>query len=107
MGWTAQKHAIRNKHNHAGIAFVCAMHNTRRMPSYDEMTTAEAMARLNVKEPSTISRWVKDGKLAPSRRLGEGPRARFMFWRSDVDALAAEIAADLRARAAALEEGAA
>jgi hypothetical protein len=73
------------------------------MPQHEELTTAEVMARLNISDPSTISRWVKDSKLTPSRRLGDGPRARFMFWRTDVDRLAADIAADLRARADALE----
>jgi hypothetical protein len=73
------------------------------MPYFDEMTTAEAMARLRISDPSKISRWVKAGKLTPSRRLGDGPRSHFLFWRDDIEALAADIAADLRARAEALE----
>jgi predicted site-specific integrase-resolvase len=76
------------------------------MSPFAEMTTAEAMARLNVKQPSTISRWVRDGRLTPSRRLGDGPRSKFMFWRADVERLADEIAADLRDQLAALEHAA-
>lgn len=58
-------------------------------PPTDEITSREALAILGLKSPSTISRLVAAGKLTPSRKLDVGRRGTFMFWRHDVDRLAA------------------
>lgn len=55
----------------------------------DEITTREALQILGYSEPSTISRYVKLGKLKPSRKL-PGRTGSFLFWRADVERLAAE-----------------
>lgn len=59
------------------------------MPPTDEITTREALALLNLREPSTISRYVADGKLTPSRKL-PGRTGAYMFWRADIERLAAQ-----------------
>jgi hypothetical protein len=65
------------------------------MPPTDEITTREALEILKLKEPSTISRYVAAGKLVPSRKLPRKTGA-YLFWRADVERLAA-----LRAEATA------
>ena len=57
-------------------------------PPTDEIVTKEAMRILGISQPSTISRYVRDGKLTPSRRL-PGQTGAFLFWRHDVERLAA------------------
>lgn len=71
--------------------------------SFEEISTNEVMARLGVKQRSTISLWVRNGRLTPSRRLGDGPKAQYLFWRADIEVLAAELAAVLRDQLATLE----
>lgn len=58
----------------------------------DEVTTREALAILGYSQPSTISKWVRDGKLTPTRKL-PGRTGAFLFKRSEVEALAEEQAA--------------
>lgn len=56
-------------------------------PPTDEITSKEALAILGFVQPSTISRYVKIGKLTPSRKL-PGPTGAFLFWRADVQRIA-------------------
>lgn len=65
-------------------------------PPTDEITTQEALAILGLTEPSTISRYVRAGKLTPARKLPWKTGA-FLFLRADVEALAAERAAERKA----------
>ena len=58
-------------------------------PPTDEIVTREALTILGITDPSTISRWVQIGKLKPSRKL-PGKSGAFLFWRADVERLAAE-----------------
>ena len=53
----------------------------------DEVTTREALGILNLSDPSTIAKYVKTGKLTPSRKL-PGRTGAFLFLRSDIEALA-------------------
>jgi helix-turn-helix protein len=55
----------------------------------EEITRKEAQTILGVSQ-STVSRLVSGGKLTPSRVLNVGRRGTFMFWRADVERLAAE-----------------
>jgi hypothetical protein len=66
-------------------------------PPTDEITSREALAILGLKSPSTISRLVDAGDLTPSRRLVIGRRGTFLFWRHDVERLAARRAAEAAA----------
>lgn len=56
------------------------------MAPTDEITTREALVILRLREPSTISRYVADGKLTPSRKL-PGKTGAYMFWRADIERL--------------------
>jgi hypothetical protein len=58
----------------------------------DEVTTREALEILNLSQPSTIAKYVKLGKLAPSRKL-PGKTGAYLFHRADVEALVGEVAA--------------
>lgn len=58
----------------------------------DEVTTREALDILGFSDPSTVSRYVQIGKLTPSRKL-PGKTGAYLFLRSDVERLAAEMAA--------------
>jgi len=58
-------------------------------PPTDEITSREALEILGFTDPSTISRYVGYGKLTPSRKL-PGKNGPFLFWRADVQRLAAE-----------------
>lgn len=60
-------------------------------PPTDEIVTREALEILGFTDPSTISRYVALGKLTPSRKL-PGRNGAFLFWRADVQRLAAELA---------------
>lgn len=55
----------------------------------DEVTTAEALAILNLVSPATISRAVKEGRLTPSRKL-PGRTGPYLFRRSDIEAFKAQ-----------------
>jgi len=68
-----------------------------------EIPTAEAMAMLDISDPSQISRWVRDGKLTPSRRLGGGRNAAMLFWRADIERLADELRDELAQRIARID----
>jgi hypothetical protein len=57
------------------------------------VTTAEALKILGLTDRSTISRWVQIGRLAPARRATGGPAGAFLFRRTDVEALAEQLAA--------------
>jgi hypothetical protein len=57
---------------------------------HDEIPTADVMALLDVRDPSIISRWVRDGKLTPSRRIGPSRNSAMLFWRKDIEQLADE-----------------
>lgn len=67
-------------------------------PPTDEITTREALKILGLESPSSISRLVTAGTLRPSRRLDVGRRGMHMFWRHDVQRLAAERARDVAAK---------
>ena len=58
-------------------------------PPTDEITARQALEILDRCDPSTISRYVKAGKLIPSRQLPGKTGAR-LFWRHDVERLAKE-----------------
>lgn len=68
-------------------------------PPTDEITAREALKILGYTNPSTIVRYVQGGKLAPSRKL-PGKNGAYLFWRSDVQRLAGDQAAE-RERVAA------
>jgi excisionase family DNA binding protein len=55
----------------------------------DEITTREACELLNVHR-ATIARYVANGRLTPSRKLGAETGA-YMFWRADIARLATEV----------------
>lgn len=61
------------------------------MPIPDEVTTREALEILGYSDPSTISKWVRDGKLTPSRKL-PGRTGAYLFLRSDVEQMKASAA---------------
>jgi excisionase family DNA binding protein len=50
------------------------------------MSTAQAAVMLGV-DPATITRWVRQGRLAPAFK-GPGRTGGFMFYRTDVERLA-------------------
>ena len=58
-------------------------------PPPDEVTTREALEILGLGDPSTVSRYVSVGILAPSRKL-PGRTGAFLFRRADVERLAAK-----------------
>lgn len=62
------------------------------VPQTDEVTTREALDILSLSDPSTIAKYVKRGKLTPSRKL-PGRTGAFLFRRSDIERLAKESAA--------------
>lgn len=62
------------------------------MQIVDLVTTAEALEILRKSSPSTVTRLVQAGKLAPAQKL-PGLRGAYLFNRSDVERLAAERAA--------------
>ena len=61
-------------------------------PPTDEVTTKEALAILGYGHPSTVTRYVAEGKLSPSRKL-PGRSGAFLFWRHDIVRLRDEQAA--------------
>lgn len=64
------------------------------MAPTDEITTREALEILGLKNASSISRFVRDKKLTPSRTLDVGRSGVFMFWRQDIVRLAEKRTAD-------------
>ena len=64
-------------------------------PTDDEIVTREAMEILGLTNPSTVARYVLEGKLEPSRKL-PGRTGAYLFRRSTVEQLR-----DQRAEAAA------
>ncbi len=58
------------------------------MTQPDEITTREALSILGLSDPSSVSRFVAERKLQPSRKL-PGITGPYLFLRSDVEALAA------------------
>ena len=70
------------------------MHTMGAMPTAlgDVVVTREALEILGLKDPSTISRWVQIGKLTPADKL-PGRSGAFLFWRADVERLAADLRA--------------
>ena len=58
----------------------------------DEVTTRQAMEILGLTNPSTVARYVLEHKLTPSRKL-PGRTGAYLFWRADIEHLAAERAA--------------
>ena len=64
----------------------------RRTSLDDVVTTREALEILGLTDPSTISRYVGYGKLTPARRMA-GKSGAYLFWRADIERLAAERAA--------------
>lgn len=71
---------------------MCAMHT----PPTDEITGRECLPILGLTNPSTIVRMVREGRLTPSRKL-PGLNGPYMFWRADVERMAAERAAAAKA----------
>ena len=67
-------------------------------PPTDEVTTQEALDILGYKSPSSVTRWVAEGKPRASRKL-PGKSGAFLFWRHDVERLRDQQAAD-KAKAA-------
>lgn len=59
------------------------------MGAPEEITTQDAIAILGVSAPSTLTRWVAAGRLIPSRKL-PGRTGPFLFWRHDIERIAAE-----------------
>lgn len=55
----------------------------------DEVTTREALEILHLAHPASITRFVAEGKLKPSRKL-PGIRGAYLFFRADIEQLAAE-----------------
>ncbi len=58
------------------------------MTQPDEITTREALSILGLSDPSSVSRFVAEQKLQPSRKL-PGKTGPYLFLRTDVEALAA------------------
>lgn len=59
-------------------------------PMGDEITTREALEILHLAHPASITRdLVETGKLKPSRKL-PGRSGAYLFWRHDIELLAAE-----------------
>jgi excisionase family DNA binding protein len=73
------------------------MCNAQAMPnemtSLDLVGTAEAARMLGHVDKSTITRWVHDGRLEVAHRL-PGKHGALLFRRADIEALAAERAAE-------------
>ena len=63
------------------------------MTQPDEITTREALSILGLSDPSSVSRFVAERKLQPSRKL-PGITGPYLFLRSDVEALAASRAGE-------------
>ncbi|NHN55809.1 helix-turn-helix domain-containing protein [Calidifontibacter sp. DB0510] len=61
---------------------------------HTELTSAEACEALGV-HPSTLSRWVQNGRIIPARKL-PGLRGPFLFPPSEIKRLKAELARDAR-----------
>lgn len=59
----------------------------------DEITTAQATEVLGLTNVSTVARYVYEGKLTPSRKL-PGKTGAYLFWRSDVERLRDQQAAE-------------
>jgi excisionase family DNA binding protein len=64
-------------------------------------TTAQVAERLGL-TPRTIARMVDDGRITAATKL-PGERGAYLFDPAEVDRVAAELAADLRARLASAE----
>lgn len=62
-------------------------------PPTDEVTTREALDILGYGHPSTVTRYVAEGKLAPSRKL-PGKSGAYLFWRHDIIRLRDQQAAE-------------
>lgn len=52
----------------------------------DEITATQAAEVLGFKNSGTLTRYVWEGKLTPSRKL-PGKTGAYLFWRRDVEAL--------------------
>ena len=73
-------------------------HKMCAMPTEpDEVSTREALDILGLAHPSSITRFVAEGKLTPTRRIG----LVYLFDRGDVETLRDERAAKAAARAEA------
>jgi hypothetical protein len=59
----------------------------------DLITTRQALEILGRADPSTVSRLVRDRRLAPAAKA-PGKRGAFLFARLDVETLAAELNGD-------------
>lgn len=57
------------------------------MPTTDEITTREALSILHLRHPSSVTRFVAEGKLTPTRKL-PGKSGAYLFQRRDVERLA-------------------
>lgn len=62
------------------------MPKLRVMPN-DEITTREALVILNLAHPSSLTRFVAEGKLTPSRKL-PGKSGAYLFRRRDIERFA-------------------
>ena len=56
------------------------------MTQPDEITTREALSILGLSDPSSVSRFVAEQKLQPSRKL-PGKTGAYLFAREDVEEL--------------------
>ena len=66
------------------------------MSHNDLISTREALKLLGLTQPSTITRYVQDGKLTPATKL-PGPNGAYVFHRADVVALVDQRRAELYA----------
>jgi DNA-binding transcriptional MerR regulator len=57
-----------------------------------ELTTKEAIELLGFVSPSTLTRYAAEGKLTPARKL-PGRTGAFLWYRHDIEALRAHLAA--------------
>ena len=56
------------------------------VPTDDQITTREALDILGYAHPSTITRFVAEGKLTPARKM-PGKRGAYLFHRADINRL--------------------
>lgn len=65
------------------------------------VNTAEARKMLGDIDRSTLKRWVDSGRVTPFRKL-PGETGGYLFYRAEIERLAAELLTELEAKAAAL-----